>query len=132
MISSINRDNWCKLMLLSLKPNSQTQKYIYKRVIVHAQAIAITWSKLVPDGSCQANFKREIIMSLHWYACISMNTYCYVIYHIFLEIVWWALSNANLIVQICPVIHEILANKYLTTWYLSCLLLPLYIPHICG
>ena len=29
-------------MLLSLKPNSQTQKYIYKRVIVHAQAIAIT------------------------------------------------------------------------------------------
>ena len=29
-------------MLLSLRSNPQTQKYIYKRVIVHAQAVAIT------------------------------------------------------------------------------------------
>ena len=49
-------------------------------------------------------------MSLHWYACISMNTYCYVIYYILLEMVWWALSNASSIMWICPVIHEILAN----------------------
>ena len=28
-------------------------------------------------------------MLLHWYACISMNTYCYEIYHISLETVWW-------------------------------------------
>jgi len=50
-------------------------------------------------------------MSLHWYACISINNYCYEIYHISLEIVWWALSNASLIMWICLVIHEILANK---------------------
>jgi len=30
------------LMLLSLRSSLQTQKYIYKRVMVHAQAIAIT------------------------------------------------------------------------------------------
>jgi len=28
--------------------------------------------------------------------------------------VWWALFNASLIIQICPVIHEILANKDFT------------------
>jgi len=53
-------------------------------------------------------------MSLHWYACISMNTYCYEIYHISLEIVWWALSNTSLIVWIHLVVHEILANKDFT------------------
>jgi len=40
-----------------------------------------------------------------------MNTYCYVIYHISLEMVWWALSNASLIMRIRPVIHKILANE---------------------
>jgi len=40
-----------------------------------------------------------------------MSTYHYIIYHISLETVWWALSNASLIVWICPAIHEILANK---------------------
>jgi len=50
-------------------------------------------------------------MLLHWYACISINTYCYIIYHISPGMVWWALSNASLIVQICPAIHEILVNK---------------------
>ena len=50
-------------------------------------------------------------MSLHWYACISMSTYYYIIYHISLEMIWWALFKASLIVQICPVIHEILKNK---------------------
>ena len=34
-------DGKYQLMLLSLRSNPQTQKYIYKRVIVHAQAIAI-------------------------------------------------------------------------------------------
>ena len=53
-------------------------------------------------------------MSLYWYACISMNTYCYWIYYISSGTVWWALSNASLIVQICPAIHEILANKTFT------------------
>ena len=40
-----------------------------------------------------------------------MNTYWYEIYHISLEMIWWALFKASLIVQICPVIHEILKNK---------------------
>jgi len=31
-----------------------------------------------------------------------------------LQTVWWALSNASLIVQIHPVIHEILANRDFT------------------
>jgi len=53
-------------------------------------------------------------MSLHWYACISMNTYYYIIYHISLEIDWWVLSNTSLIVWICLVVHEILANKDFT------------------
>ena len=43
-----------------------------------------------------------------------MNTYCYIIYHILLETVWWALSNASSIMWICPVIHEILANRDFT------------------
>jgi len=53
-------------------------------------------------------------MSLHWYACISMNTYCHVIYHISLETVWWALSNASSIMWIRSAIHEILADKVFT------------------
>ena len=48
------------------------------------------------------------------YACISINAYCYEIYYISLEIVWWALSNTSLIVQICLVIHKILVNKAFT------------------
>jgi len=43
-----------------------------------------------------------------------MNTYYYMIYHIPLETIWWALSNASLIMQICLVIYEILANKDFT------------------
>ena len=39
-----------------------------------------------------------------------MNTYCYEIYYISLEMIWWALSNASLIMQIRPAIHEKLAN----------------------
>ena len=53
-------------------------------------------------------------MLLHWYACISMNTYCYEIYHILLEMVWWALSNTSLIVWIHLVIHDKSANKTFT------------------
>ena len=51
-------------------------------------------------------------MSLYWYACISMNTDFYMICDILLETIWWALSS--LIMWICPVIHEILANKDFT------------------
>jgi len=69
---------------------------------------------VICDSSYQANFRRWLIMSLYWYACISINTYCYVIYHISLEIVWWALSNASLIMQIHLVIHEILVNRDFT------------------
>ena len=50
-------------------------------------------------------------MSLHWYACISTNTYCFETHYILLETVWWILSNTSLIMQICPVVHEILTNK---------------------
>ena len=53
-------------------------------------------------------------MSLHWYACISTNTYCFEIHHILLETDWWALSNASSIVRICLAIHEILADKAFT------------------
>jgi len=53
-------------------------------------------------------------MSLHWYACISITTYCYVIYHILLGTVWWALSNTSSIVQIYLIVHEILVNKDFT------------------
>ena len=53
-------------------------------------------------------------MLLHWYTCISINTYCYVIYHILSETVWWALSNASLIMWIHPVFHKISANKDFT------------------
>jgi len=50
-------------------------------------------------------------MLLHWYACISMNTYCYEIYYILSETDWWALSNTSSIMWICLAIHEIIANK---------------------
>jgi len=50
-------------------------------------------------------------MLLHWYACISTNTYCFETHQISLETNWWALSNAILIVWICSAIHEILADK---------------------
>jgi len=53
-------------------------------------------------------------MLLYWYACISMNNHYYVIYHMLLEMVWWALSNASLIMWICSVIHEILVDKDFT------------------
>jgi len=79
--------------------------------MVCAQAVSITWSKPVPNESYQASFKRYQIISLHWYVCISINTYCYEIYNISSGMVWWALSNSILIVWICPVIHEILTNK---------------------
>ena len=50
-------------------------------------------------------------MSLHWYAYISTNTYCFETYYILLETNWWALSNASSIVWIRLAIHEILADK---------------------
>ena len=50
-------------------------------------------------------------MSLHWYACISTNTYCFEMHHIPLETDWWALSNASSIVWIHSAILGILADK---------------------
>jgi len=102
-------------MLLSLRSNPQIQKYIYKRVTVHVlpshDKNSYLMGAVICHSSCQANFRRQLIMSLYWYACISINTYCYKIYYISLETVWWAFFNASLIVQICPAVHEILANR---------------------
>ena len=53
-------------------------------------------------------------MLLYWYTCISMNTDLYMIYDISLETVWWVLSNATLIMGICLIIPEIIANKTFT------------------
>jgi len=53
-------------------------------------------------------------MSLHWYACISTNTYCFEMHHISLEMDWWALSNTSLIMWIHSAVHEILADKAFT------------------
>ena len=53
-------------------------------------------------------------MSLHWYACISTNTYRFEMHHILLETDWWALPNASSIVWIRSAIHEILADKAFT------------------
>ena len=53
-------------------------------------------------------------MSLHWYACISINTYYFETHHISLEMDWWALSNASSIMWIRLAIHEILADEALT------------------
>jgi len=50
-------------------------------------------------------------MLLYWYTCIFINIYFFGIYYISLEMVWWVLSNASLIVWIHPAIYEILANK---------------------
>jgi len=43
-----------------------------------------------------------------------MNTYCYEIYHISSETVWWALSNTSLIMWIYLAIREIIANETFT------------------
>ena len=53
-------------------------------------------------------------MSLHWYACISTNTCRFEVHHISLEMDWWALPNASLIVWIRSAVHEILADKAFT------------------
>ena len=53
-------------------------------------------------------------MSLHWYACISTNTYRFETHYILLEMKCWALSNASLIMQICLAVHEMLADKAFT------------------
>ena len=53
-------------------------------------------------------------MSLHWYACISTNTYCFEMHHILLGTNWWALSKTSLIVWICSAVHEILADEAFT------------------
>ena len=53
-------------------------------------------------------------MLLHWYACISINTYYFGIYYISSKTVWWALSNKSSIVWICLAVHEILADKTFT------------------
>ena len=52
------------MILLSLRFNSQIQKYLYKIVMVYVQAVSITQSKLIPGGAvichgrCQANFRK--------------------------------------------------------------------------
>ena len=53
-------------------------------------------------------------MSLHWYACISTNTYYFATIHISLEMDWWALPNTSSIMWICSAVHEILADKAFT------------------
>jgi len=53
-------------------------------------------------------------MSLHWYACISSNTYWFEMHYILLGMNWWALSNASSIVRICLAIHKILTDKVFT------------------
>ena len=53
-------------------------------------------------------------MSLHWYACISMNIYYYKIYYISSEIVWQELSNISSIVWICLAVYNISANRTFT------------------
>ena len=53
-------------------------------------------------------------MSLHWYTCISTNTCRFEMHYISLEMDWWALPNASLIVRICSAIHEILADEVFT------------------
>jgi len=49
-------------------------------------------------------------MSLYWYTCIPMNNDLDIIYNILLEMVLWVLSNISLIIEICLVISEIIAN----------------------
>ena len=69
---------------------------------------------VISHSSCQANFRRQLIVLLHWYACISTNTYYFEMYHILLITDWWALSNASSIMWIRLAIHEILADKAFT------------------
>jgi len=45
-----------------------------------------------------------------------MNTDLYMIYNILLETVWWVLSNASLIMEICLVVLEIIANETYSYW----------------
>ena len=56
-------------------------------------------------------------MLLYWYACILINTNLYIIYNILLEMVWWVLCNVSLIVGICLVISEIIANETCSYWW---------------
>ena len=56
-------------------------------------------------------------MSLHWYACIPINTDFYMMYNISSGNVWWVLSNASLIMEIHLVIPEIIANKTYNYWW---------------
>ena len=46
-----------------------------------------------------------------------MNTDLYMIYNILLETVWWLLSNAILIMEICLVVLEIIANEICSYWW---------------
>ena len=50
-------------------------------------------------------------MLLHWYACISTNTYYFETLNISLETDWWALPNTSSIVWIRSAVREILADK---------------------
>ena len=38
-------------------------------------------------------------------------------YDILLEILWWTLSNISLIIGICLVVSEIIANKTYSYWW---------------
>jgi len=51
-------------MLLSLKSNLQISKYIYKMMMVYKQAISITWSKLLSDGTGLSYFIADIRLIL--------------------------------------------------------------------
>ena len=51
-----------------------------------------------------------VYTSIHWYACISINTDLYIMYDISLE-TKCVLSNASSIIWIHSAVHEILANK---------------------
>jgi len=55
-------------------------------------------------------------MSLYWYAYISTNIDFYMIYNISLETIWWVLSNATLIIGICLVVSELIANETCSYW----------------
>jgi len=55
-------------------------------------------------------------MSLHWYACISINTDFHMMYDISLETIWWVLSNTTLIMEIHLIIPKIIANEIYNYW----------------
>ena len=69
---------------------------------------------IFPIGAAIQDSGKRKRSNIYWYTYISMNTYCYIIYYILLEMVWWVISNTSLIMQIHLVIHEILANKDFT------------------